>query len=111
MGVNMPQGLHVGPKNLHHQVGFDAAGYGVHWVSLRVRELQAKGHDSFLSEYDLESFAQRMRVRNANDAWAGRRAVASHGHRSSHVGAPSVRPGTHYIRPDGNADQYRKGAF
>lgn len=91
--------------------GFDAAAYGAPWVSLWVRGLQAKGHDSFLSEYDLESFARRMRVRNANDGWLGRRTVNAHGHQSSRVGAPGVRPGTHYIRPDGNADQYRKGAF
>ena len=26
-------------------------------------------------------------------------------------GVPNIRPAAHYIRPDGNADQYRKGAF
>lgn len=27
------------------------------------------------------------------------------------VGMPGIRLAAHYIRPDGNADQYRKGAF
>lgn len=107
----MPQNLHVGPRRPTIPLGYVATGYGVPWVSLRVRELQAKGHNSFLSEYDLENFAKRMRVRNAITGWLGRRTVATHGHQSSRVGAPGVRPGTHYIRPDGNSDQYRKGAF
>ncbi|MNC61670.1 hypothetical protein D3C75_1116300 [compost metagenome] len=24
---------------------------------------------------------------------------------------PNIKPAVHYIRPDGNADQFRKGAF
>ncbi|MBB6559581.1 hypothetical protein HNP48_002248 [Acidovorax soli] len=107
----MPQALHVGPKRPTIPNGYDAALYGTPWVSLRVRELQAQGHDSFVSEYDLQNFAKRMRVRNVDTAWGGRRSVFTQGHASSQVGAPGVRPGTHYIRPDGNADQYRKGAF
>ena len=27
------------------------------------------------------------------------------------TGVPNVKPAVRYIRPDGNADQYRKGAF
>ena len=110
-GGYMPQTLTVGPRRPTIPSGYDAAGYGTHWVSLRVREVQATGHDSFVSEYDYQNFAKRMRVRNANDSWGGRRSVLTHGHQSSRVGAPGVRPGTHYIRPDGNSDQYRKGAF
>lgn len=110
-GGYMPQTLTVGPRRPTIPSGYDAAGYGLPWVSLRVRELQAAGHDSFVSEYDYQNFAKRMRVRNASDSWGGRRSVLTHGHQSSCVGAPGVRPGTHYIRPDGNSDQYRKGAF
>ncbi len=110
-GGYMPQTLTVGPRRPTIPSGYDAAGYGLPWVSLRVRELQAVGHDSFVSEYDYQNFAKRMRVRNASDSWGGRRSILTHGHQSSRVGAPGVRPGTHYIRPDGNSDQYRKGAF
>jgi hypothetical protein len=30
---------------------------------------------------------------------------------SSSYGVPNTKPAAHYIRPDGNADQFRKGAF
>ena len=107
----MPQNLHVGPRLPTIPAGHEATTYGLPWVSLRVRELQAQGHDSFVSEYDLQNFAKRMRVRNLDTAWGGRRFVLTQGHQSSRVGAPGVRPGAHFIRPDGDADQYRKGAF
>lgn len=109
--INMPDALHVGPPNLHEQVGFDAAHYGTSWVSHRVREVLARGHDSFVCDYDLENFAKRMRVRNGDDRWPGRQTILAHGHLSSSVGHAQLRAGLHYIRPDGNSDQYRKGAF
>ena len=111
LGTNMPQGLHVGRPNLHQQVGFDTARYGNAWISHWVRGLEPEGFDGFASEYDYQNFAQRMRVRNATSPWAGRDIITTSGHRSSRVGTPGVRPGVHYIRPDGNSDQYRKGAF
>ena len=107
---NMPQTLHVGPPNPHQQVGFDAAHYGNAWVSHRVREVAAHGHDSFVCDYELEQFAKRMRVRNADDRWPGRQIVAPAGHRSSAFGHAAARPARHYIRPDGNSNQHRKGA-
>ena len=27
------------------------------------------------------------------------------------MGTPNVRPGVHFIRPDGNSDQFRKGVL
>lgn len=107
---NMPNKLHVGPPNLHQQIGFDAGGYGDAWVSHWVREVLTKGHDSFVSTYDVEHFEQRMRVKNVDDGLPPRRMVLPVGHDSCHVSAPSTRMGRHYIRPDGNAEQYRKGA-
>lgn len=109
-GYNMPQRLHIGPPNLHQQIGFDAACYGSAWVSHRVREVAAHGHDSFVCDYELEQFAKRMRVRNADARWPGRQIVAPAGHRSSAFGHAAARPARHYIRPDGNSNQHRKGA-
>ena len=37
--------------------------------------------------------------------------IESIGFVSSSYGVPNVKPAAHYIRPDGNADQFRKGAF
>ena len=109
-GTNMPNKLHVGPPNLHQQIGFEAGSYGDAWVSHWVREVITVGHDSFVSTYDLEHFEQRMRVKNVDDGLPPRRMVLPAGHDSCHVSAPSTRMGRHYIRPDGNAEQYRKGA-
>jgi hypothetical protein len=108
--ANMPNSLTVGPPNLHQQVGFDATTYGNAWVSLRVRGVTAQGFESFLSEYDYQNFKHRMRVRRAEKPVV-RLTLAPSGLESAWVGTPGVRPGVHFIRPDGNSDQFRKGAF
>lgn len=109
-GTNMPQMLHVGPPNLHPQTGFEAGSYGDAWVSHWVRGVYAQGHDSFASTYDPEHFKHRMRIKNVNDGLPPRRIVLVSGHDSSRVPYPSVHLVRQYIRPDGNAEQYRKGA-
>ena len=69
------------------------------------------GWDSFACEYDYQQFNKRMRVRLGTPNGGAPRRVSPRGDVHSAVGAPGLRPGTHYIRPDGNSDQYRKGAF
>lgn len=109
LGVNMPRGLHVGPPNLHQQNGFDASGYGAPWISHRVRELLADGWDSFLCEYDYQNFKARMTVRRTGQSSAQWQVVGPRGFVATEYSAPDVKPGVHYIRPDGNSDQFRKG--
>lgn len=106
---NMPNDLHVGPPNLHQQIGFDAAAYGSPWVSHRIRELQMPGWDSFLCEYDYQNFSARMRVRRTGESSVQWQVVGARGFVDTAMGTPNVRPGVHYIRPDGNSDQFRKG--
>lgn len=108
-GLNMPRGLHVGPPNLHQQIGFDASQYGEPWVSHRVRELLADGWDSFLCEYDYQNFKARMTVRRTGQSSAQWQVVGPRGFVATEYSAPDVKPGVHYIRPDGNSDQFRKG--
>lgn len=103
------QSLHVGPPMPTMPEGFAPEAFGEAWISHRVRGIEAEGVDAFASEYDYTAFAQRMRVRNAQDGTPPRRFVQQQGHASSCVGTPSTRMGTHYIRPDGNSDQHRKG--
>ncbi len=103
------QSLHVGPPMPTIPEGFAPEAFGGAWISHRVRGIEAEGFDAFASEYDYTAFAQRMRVRNAQDGTPPRRFVQQQGHASSRVGTPSTRMGTHYIRPDGNSDQHRKG--
>lgn len=70
MGASKPgdrpfmwQGLRVGPLVPNIVAGFNAEEFGQAWVSLRVRDLALQGWESFVSEYDLEHFERRMRVR------------------------------------------------
>lgn len=104
------RGLRVGPLVPTMPKGASMQAMGAPWISFRVRNLGLAGFDSFISEYDLMNFAKRMRVirqplprPSVSIAPVGFVAFAS--------AASNVRHGIHYIRPDGNADQYRKGAF
>lgn len=106
------QTLHVGPPMPTIPIGFNAERFGTTWVSLRVRGVEPEGWESFISEYDPAHFAGRLRVRNAYvPLGPPARTVTPVGIDREDCGVPNVRPGVHYIRPDGNADQYRKGAF
>lgn len=109
-GASMPQSLHVGPPHLHPVAGFDASGYGTAWVSHRVRELVTVGWDSFILDYDLQHFDQRMRVWRGTPTNIPAQRLYPFGMSGLGVSVASVRPGAHYIRPDGNSDQHRKGA-
>lgn len=104
------RGLRVGPLMPTIPQGIDSAQIGVAWASFRVREIAAPGFDGFLSEYQLEAFDKRMRVIRVPKPRPST-AVTPVGFVSFATAASDVRHGTHYIRPDGNADQYRKGAF
>lgn len=106
----MWQGLRVGPHVPLVIGGFETERLGEPWASFRVRELATEGFDAFLSEYQLEMFGHRMRVRRI-DPTRPFQQVEAVGLDHSAVGVPNVLPGVHFIRPDGNADQYRKGVF
>lgn len=108
----MWQGLRIGPLMPTIPAGQDMSRYGELWVTHRVRQVAVEGFDAFRSEYDLEQFKLRMRVSNAwEPPGPDAREVMPLGMDISDVGVPNVLPGVHFIRPDGNADQYRKGAF
>lgn len=106
----MWQGLRVGEYVPFTADGFVASVYGNTTVSFRVRGLTSIGFDSFLSEYDIENFGLRMIVRR-RDLPVEQDTITAQGFDSSGLGTPDARPLVHYIRPDGNSDQYRKGAF
>lgn len=103
------QSLHVGAPKPTIPTGFEASLFGTTWVSNKIRDVFVPGNDHFRSEYEPQSFAQRMRVKRA--------AVPRHpittsvaGVLGTGVGVPGLRPGAQYIRPDGNMDNFRKGA-
>lgn len=105
----MWQGLRVGALMPTVPDGFNAEQFGKSWISHWVREVAAEGFDAFRSEYDYQAFAQRMRVRNARRNERLPQVLKPHGASHASVGTPGARPSAHYIRPDGNSDQYRKG--
>ena len=110
------QGLRIGPLMPTIPEGYDAAAIGADsWVSNRVREVKGEGFDAFVCEYDLEAFDLRMRVKRgavgAGSNVKPARPLAPAGFDAFQTAAPNIRPAVHYIRPDGNADQFRKGAF
>ena len=104
------QGLRIGPLMPTIPDGFDAEAWGESWVSFRVREMKPVGFDAFLSEYQLEEFDKRMRVWRRETPRPSV-AVGPVGFSAFASTASDVRPGARFIRPDGNSDQHRKGAF
>ncbi|RLL50334.1 hypothetical protein D9K79_00865 [Acinetobacter cumulans] len=107
----MPQSLHVGPRMATKPSGFIALRTGTPWVSFKVREIQQTGFDSFRSEYDIEAFAKRMRVQRKDMPKPVQKISVVSTTSQTAAGTPNIRPGAHYIRPDGNSDQFRKGAI
>lgn len=118
MGASKPgdtpytwQGLRVGPLMPTIPKGFNAEQFGTAWVSLRVRDVFVPGDDFMqVAEYDPMEFAKRMLVRNASTPRPPAQGIGSAGFDALAAGTPGARLGAHYIRPDGNAEQYRKGA-
>ena len=106
----MWQGLRVGPLMPTIPAGFDDQAPGEPWVEFRVREVRPEGYDAFRCEYQLEAFDQRMRVYRAPVVRPSR-SITPVGFVAFASAASDVKPGARYIRPDGNADQLRKGAF
>lgn len=104
-------GLAVSPPMPTIPECYDASLHGEAWVSYRVRGLELDGFDTFRSEYDLENFAGRMRVRNAFIPVPEAQGADPVGVDLFEAGVPNIQLATHYIKPDGNANQYRKGAF
>jgi hypothetical protein len=106
------QSLHVGAPMPTIAIGFNAQLFGSTWISLRIRGLEPQGFEAFASEYDSENFAARMHVRNAFvPPGPAARTLEPVGVDLPVLGVPNAKPAVHFIRPDGNADQYRKGAF
>lgn len=103
--------LHVGAPMPTIPPGIASEAFGLTWVSLRVREVNPIGFDSFACEYDYQQLNKRMRVRHGTATQPAARRVYPAGAHCGFHGTPGARPGTQYIRPDGNSDQLRKGAF
>lgn len=108
----MWQGLRIGEHVPLIIGGGDMSSYGDANISLRVREVVAKGFNAFISQYDISAFDGRMTVSNADKQLPAINNIAVSGIESNNIiGYQDIKLGQHYIRPDGNSDQFRKGAF
>lgn len=108
----MWQGLRVGEHVPLIIGGDDTSRHGLTWISLRVRELGAEGFDTFRSEYDITSFDGKLTVKNADKKLPSETTVTVTGIEPYNAfGYQDVKLGQHYIRPDGNSDQFRKGGY
>lgn len=106
----MWQGLHIGERVLGNYGGFDALGIGDIFISNKVRGIDPTGFDAFRCEYDYTNFNERMRV-TKSVIEKPKQYVSAVGFVTDDVGVLNIKPAAHYIRPDGNAEQYRKGAW
>ena len=71
--------------------------------------MKVQGFESFRMEYDYTQFDKRMRVTQEQISLPTM-LTTTIGFDALVVTVPNIRPAAHYIRPDGNADQFRKGA-
>ena len=106
----MWQGLRVGELVKGNYGGFENEAFGNTFISLKIRNVEAQGFESFVTEYDYTQFDKRMRVIR-KDLPKPSLSIQPMGIDTLNTGVPNIKPAVHYIRPDGNADQYRKGAF
>lgn len=105
-----PQSLHVGFPKPVRVVGKDASLFGKTYISHRVREVRASGFDSFISTYTLEKYKDRMQVIRLKPTPPMYKVAHPLPTIMTLMGTPDIKLKVHYIRPDGNSDQYRKGA-
>lgn len=104
------QHLRVGPRVPTMPVGNDMAAFGTAWVSNRVRGVGAIGFDAFTSEETFEDFALRMRVRYHPAEQRAYRLLSPQGFGGETIPHHDVGYRARYITPDGNMDNFRKGA-
>lgn len=109
----MWQGLRIGAHIPTSVGGGDQSMFGLAWVSLRVRELKPIGLDyALVNVYDYSEFDLRMRVvRGISPDQKPTQQINPLGFNATMFNASNIKNRVHFIRPDGNSEQYRKGAF
>lgn len=106
-----PQGLWIGPQMPTIPKGFASELFGTTWISNKVRDISAVGFDSMDNDWDISSFKDRMQVILVKKPIIIEpKEIQPSSFGQTAYGVPNIRLKTHYIRPDGNSDQYRKGA-
>jgi hypothetical protein len=105
-----PQSLWVGRPMPTIPAGFNAEKFGNTTIGLRVRDVGVFGFDAFNAESDISNFKGRLKViqvKRPQVIEPKEIYPQSFGHTA--YGVPDIRLKVHYIRPDGNSNQFRKG--
>ena len=85
---------------------------GAATITLRVREIGVQSFNSFRSEYELQNFRERIKVFNSDKKLPEKITIKATGiETSANIGYQDIKLGQHFIRPDGNSDQFRKGGY
>lgn len=109
----MPQSLHVGPRMPVIPKGALMEKFGSTYIGLKVRDVGMQGFDASVIGYDPGNFNARMRVQRGQGGTDAKpvQVIQAVGFDALRTNASNVKYAVHYIRPDGNSDQFRKGAF
>lgn len=107
----MWQGLRVG-EFVPMEIGAgDTSIFGETRISLKVQSVNLEGFVAFRSEYDYTNFNARMKVTGTITDYVTEQSIAAGGIDSEAMGAVEIKLGQHFIRPDGNSNQFRKGGY
>lgn len=110
----MWQGLRIGKRVLGSYGGLDSSIFGATWISNNLREVIATGFDSFVSETDIRHFKGRLVIKRVGKASIqgkeaqGIETVSIH---PNSLPTSNIKNKAQHIRPDGNSEQFRKGAW
>ena len=109
----MWQGLRIGEHVPTDIGGGDLSLFGTAWISNWVREVLPVGLDyAIVNEYDYTKLDLRLRViRRESPDQIPAQQIKPTGFNASLIKESDIKNKVHFIRPDGNSDQYRKGAF
>lgn len=107
-----PQSLHIGFKKPVIPTGTETTEHGLSWISHKVRQVEVQGFDNFISTYTTSKFKDRIQVKLKTKPQAVlSQTVAAEGFDSSVLDWQNIKLKVHYIRPDGNSDQFRMGGI
>lgn len=110
----MWQGLRVGGRVLGNYGGFDSNAFATAWISNKIREVVATGFDGFISQSDVASFKDRLRVKKIGglpEQQKKAQAISIPSLVAMPPPVPNIKNKAQYIRPDGNSETFRKGAW
>lgn len=105
------RGLRVGALMPTIPVGKEQTVFGLARIENWIRGIQPQGENfAQVGEYDPYFFKHRMTVKNKlADPEPLPQNIQMHGLNGFMSGLYNIYPAAHYIRPDGNTDNYRKG--